>query len=100
MSYRLEINGVSIITESVDDAVILVRRLGAPPVEKMKRLCAPQSKPRAKKTKRLTPADLVLPAKPLVCRKPMGCGKAFESENRMAWYCPPCTAKRDEGRAA
>jgi|GEM_PF-2454057 hypothetical protein len=36
--------------------------------------------------------------KPLICRMPLGCGKAFESENRRAWYCMPCTAKRDEGR--
>lgn len=35
---------------------------------------------------------------PLICRKPRGCGKPFESKNRMAWYCPACTAKRDEGR--
>lgn len=89
MSFHLVINGVAVVTDTVEDAVAFVRCLSAAPVHE---------KP---KTLHAAPADLVPPAsKPLICRKPLGCGKAFESENRMAWYCPPCTAKRDEGRSA
>lgn len=63
----------------------------------------PGPKPRAKKADDdvLTPelkAKLAAEV-PLICRKPHGCGKPFESKNRMAWYCPACTARRDEGRA-
>jgi hypothetical protein len=38
---------------------------------------------------------------PLICRKPHGCGKPFQSANRKAWYCPACDVlRRDEGRPA
>lgn len=85
------------IESSLATAATLAEALGKPARKK------PGPKPRAKKADDdvLTPelkAKLAAEV-PLICRKPHGCGKLFESKNRMAWYCPACTAKRDEGRA-
>jgi hypothetical protein len=109
VNYRVEINGFTVIADSVEAVLALVgHETVAPPPDwrtlprKKKAPVAEPAKPvgRPRTFKKLTDEErAAAPAtKPLICRKPLGCGKAFESENRQAWYCIPCTAKRDEGR--
>jgi hypothetical protein len=106
MPFTLEINGFTVhaataadVRELVGVAVparTLAEALGKPARKK------PGPKPKPREDEVLTAADKKRLAAevPLICRKPFGCGKAFQSENRRAHYCPSCTAKRDEGRAA
>ena len=113
MPYRVEISGFTVFCDTPEDVLALLptpslRPIAATLAEAIATVSSkpsrkkPGPKPRAKKA-----GDDVLSAEqkaklaaevPLICRKPHGCGKPFESKNRMAWYCPSCQAKRDEGR--
>lgn len=124
MPFTVEINGFTIHAETVADVRALI---SAPPVAtasrtlkevlsvagqhrvddameraRKKTTAAPVGRPRTfRKPPPLTPEEkkaMSADVPALICRKPLGCGKAFASSNRKAWYCPSCTAKRDEGR--
>ena len=117
--YTIEIQGVTVRCDTPEDVRALLPTSATPSLRRIETSLAtaaamaeglgkpvrkkPGPKPRAKKADDdvLTPelkAKLAAEVL-LICRKPHGCGKPFESKNRMAWYCPACTAKRDEGRA-
>jgi hypothetical protein len=98
MTYRLEINGVAVSVDTIDELMEVVRAgAGTGPPKAQAAVAKPKRRRAASKPADGGEARSTEPG-PLVCRKPHGCGKAFESKNRMAWYCPACTAKRDDGR--
>jgi hypothetical protein len=112
MSYRLNRQDVCIACDTPAEAIALLEAIAGReprplPATLADALGKPAKKKPGPKPKTKKAEDEVLTAEekarlaaevPLVCRKPRGCGKPFQSENRMAWYCPACTAKRDEGR--
>lgn len=106
MPYSIVLHGVAVTCDTPAE----VRDLLPPPSTLREAIAAEEAKPIARKKPgpkpRVREADVLTPEQkaklaaevPLICRKPHGCGQPFESKNRMAWYCPKCQAKRDEGR--